>query len=92
MREDYLLSNKYRGAEVERRLAQLRQMAADKQGIPPEQVDMSNMEAFLIQQGSYIDASSDEMAKAYGPVDNFIRDGLGSSDQEINRLQDELLE
>lgn len=92
VREDYLLSNKYRGAEVEKRLAQLRQMAAEKQGIPPEQVDMSNMEAFLVQGASYIDASFDEMVKEYGSVDNFIRDGLGLSDQEINRLRDELLE
>lgn len=92
VREDYLLSNQYRQAEVERRLAQLRQMAAEKQGIPPEQVDMSNMEAFLIQQASYIDASYDEMVKTYDSVDTFIRDGLGLEDQEINRLQDELLE
>jgi protein-tyrosine phosphatase len=96
VREDYLLSNTYRGAEVERRLAKLRQMArqmaAEKQGIPPEQVDMSNMEAFLIQGGSYIDASYDEMVKAYGSVENFIRDGLGLGDQEVDRLGDELLE
>ena len=67
-------------------------MAAEKRGIPPEQVDISNMEAFLIQQGAYIDASYDEMVKAYGSVDTFIRDGLGLSDQEINQLRDELLE
>jgi protein-tyrosine phosphatase len=96
VREDYLLSNKYRGAEVEKRLAQLRQMArqmaAEKRGIPPEQVDMGNMEAFLIQRGSYIDASFDEMVNEYGSVDTFIRDSLGLTDQEINRLGDELLE
>ena len=92
VREDYLLSNTYRRDEVQKRLGQLRGMAAQKQGIPPEQVDMSNMEAFLIQGGSYIDASYDEMVIAYGSVDAFIRDGLGLSDQEINRLRDELLE
>jgi protein-tyrosine phosphatase len=91
VREDYLLSNKYRQAEVEKRLGQLRQMVADKQDVPPEQVDMSNMEAFLIQQGSYIDASRDEMVKDFGSVDNYIRDGLGLSQQEISLLQEELL-
>ena len=92
VREDYLMSNTYRRDEVQKRLGQLRHVAAEKQGTPPEQVDMSNMEAFLIQHGSYIDASYDEMVKTYGSVDAFIRDGLGLSDQEINRLRDELLE
>jgi protein-tyrosine phosphatase len=45
VREDYLLSNNYRQAEVEKRLGQLRQLAAEKQDVSPEQVDMTNMEA-----------------------------------------------
>jgi len=92
VREDYLLSNKYRREEVQKRLAQLRQMAAEKRGILIEQVDMSNMEAFLIQDGSYIDASRDEMIRENRSVENYIRDGLGFSEQEINHLRDELLE
>ena len=36
--------------------------------------------------------SYDEMVKAYGSVENFIRDGLGLGDQELDRLGDELLE
>ena len=92
VREDYLLSNQYRHDEVQNRLAQLRQMAAEKQGVAPEQVDMGNMEAFLIQQRSYIDASYDEMVNTYGSVDTFIRDSLGLDDKQINRLRDELLE
>ena len=92
VREDYLLSNKYRHDEVQKRLGQLRIMAASKKGIPEEQVDMSNMEGFLIQHGSYIDASYDEMVEEYGAVDSYVRDGLGLSEEEIQRLQDELLE
>lgn len=67
-------------------------MAAEKRGILIEQVDMSNMEAFLIQDGSYIDASRDEMIRENRSVENYIRDGLGFSEQEINHLRDELLE
>ncbi len=63
IREDYLLSNKYRKDEVNKRLDQLQRMAAEKRGIQPEQVTMSNMRAFLIQHGSYIDASYDEIRK-----------------------------
>lgn len=92
IREDYLLSNEYRKEEVKKRLDQLQRMAAEKRGIQPEQVDMSNMEAFLIQQASYIDASYDEIVKRYGAVDGFIHKGLGLSEQDINHLRDELLE
>jgi protein-tyrosine phosphatase len=92
VREDYLLSNKYRRDEVQKRLAQLQQMAAKKRSIPPQQVDMSNMEAFLIQHGSYIDASREEMIRENGSIQNYIREGLGLSGQEINNLRNELLE
>ena len=59
VREDYLLSNKYRKAETEKRLAQLRELAAKNQNLPPEEVDMTNINAFYILQGSYIDATRD---------------------------------
>jgi protein tyrosine/serine phosphatase len=67
-------------------------MAAEKRGIRPEEVDMRNMEAFLIQKGSYIDASYDEIIKTYGAVDGFFREGLGLDEQEISQLRHELLE
>jgi protein tyrosine/serine phosphatase len=67
-------------------------MAADKRGIQPEQVDMSNMEAFLIQQGTYIDASYDEVVKMYGGINNFTREGLGLGERKIEQLRHELLE
>jgi protein-tyrosine phosphatase len=92
VREDYLLSNKYRHDEVQMRLGQLRQMAAQKKGIPPERVDMSNMEAFLIQDGSYIDASYEEIVQEHGSVDKYVRDGLGLSEREVQQLREELIE
>ena len=67
-------------------------MAAEIRGIDPEQVDMTNMEAFLIQGGSYIDGSRLEMIDECGSVDNYISQGLGLSDEEIQGLRDELLE
>lgn len=91
VRQDYLLSNEFRKEEVDERLGQLQRMAADKQGLQPEKVDMSNMQAFLIQQGSYIDASFHEMVKINGSVNAFIRQGLNINDQEITNLRDQLL-
>jgi len=67
-------------------------MAAEKRGISPEQVDMNNMEAFLIQDGAYIDASKAEMIDEFGSVNSYITDGLGLSDREIQKLRNELLE
>ena len=66
-------------------------MAAEKQGIAPDQVDMANMEAFLIQNGSYIDASQDEIVKGFGSLANYIQDGLGFSQQDLIQLQETLL-
>jgi protein-tyrosine phosphatase len=92
VREDYLLSNVYRKEEAEKRVADLRAMAAERQGIPPDQVDMTNIKAFYILEGSYIDATRDEILKQYGSMDEYLHRGLGLSDSEIKRLRDELLE
>jgi protein-tyrosine phosphatase len=92
VREDYLLSNDFRKEEVEQRLDQLRQLAAKNQGIAPEEVDMTNIYAFYILEGKYIDAALDEVIKKYGSMDNYIKDGLGITEEEIQRLKDELLE
>jgi protein-tyrosine phosphatase len=92
VREDYLLSNDFRKEEVEQRLEQLRQLAAKNQGIAPAKVDMTNIYAFYILEGKYIDAALDEVIKKYGSMDNYIKEGLGISDDEIQKLKDELLE
>jgi protein-tyrosine phosphatase len=63
IREDYLLSNEYRANEVDRRTNELRLLAADTLLVEPEQVDMTNINAFYILEPEYIDASLDEAVK-----------------------------
>jgi protein-tyrosine phosphatase len=92
VREDYLLSNAYRKAEVEKRLSALRLKAAETLYIKPKQVDVTNMNAFYILHASYIDASLDEAVKKYGSMGNYIRDGLGITDKELSDLREHLLE
>jgi len=92
VREDYLLSNLYRNEEVEKRLAQLRVTAAERKGVAPEEVDMANIEAFYVLQSTYIDAALDEINKQHGSMRTYLRQGLGLTDAEIERLQDGLLE
>ena len=92
VREDYLLSNTYRQEEIEHRLTQLRDLHAENTGVTPEEVDTTNMDAFYIHQGAYIDAALDQAVEDYGSMEAYIRDGLGISDQEVERLRSQLLE
>jgi len=92
IREDYLLSNTYRQEEINHRLAQLRDLYAENNGIPPEEVDTTNMDAFYILQGAYIDAALEQAVEEYGSMEAYIRDGLGISDEEVEQLRSQLLE
>lgn len=92
VREDYLLSNKYRHEEINRRINELQLLAADTLLVEPEQVDMTNIKAFYILQPEYIDASLNQAVKEYGSMENYIRNGLGISDEEITSLREQLLE
>ena len=91
IREDYLLSNETRKDEIEKRLEQLKQLNAQNRGIPIEDVDTTNLDAFYILDGSYIDASLAAAVKEFGSMDNYIRKGLGLSHEEVERLRIELL-
>lgn len=92
VREDYLLSNVYRRDEIKRRVGELRQLYASNNDMPVEQVDSTNIEAFYILQGSYIDAALQQAIADYGSMDAYIRDGLGISNTELLQLQQQLLE
>lgn len=92
VREDYLLSGKYRGKEISRRVNELQQLAADTLLVETEQVDMTNIEAFYILEPEYIDASLDEAVKLYGSMEEYIRKGLDITDKERAKLREQLLE
>ena len=92
IRADYLLTNTFRAAEVEATLAKIRQMAAETLDVPPEDVDMTNVEAFYIVDGSYIDGSLEQAVADYGSMEAYIRAGLGITDEEIEELRRQLLE
>jgi protein-tyrosine phosphatase len=92
IREDYLLTNEYRAEEVSATLDKIRSMVADKRGVAPEEVDMSNVEAFYILDGSYIDGALEQAVAEYGSMEDYIREGLGISDDEIEMLKNQLLE
>jgi len=92
IRKDYLLSNEYRAEEIEKRLKYFQQLAADNQEIQPEEVDMTNAEAFYVLQGFYIDAVKSTIEKEHGSIDNYMMDGLGLTAADLQQLKDQLLE
>ena len=92
VRADYLLSNTYRQEEIDHRLAQLRDHHAENTGVSPEEVDTTNMEAFYILQGAYIDAALEQAIGEFGSMEAYIRDGLRISDEEVEELKRQLLE
>jgi protein-tyrosine phosphatase len=92
VREDYLLSNVYRAEEIEAQLDRIRGKVASDRGIPPEEVDMTNVKAFFMLEGHYIDGTLEKAVEEYGSMEAYVRDGLGLTDEEIERLREELLE
>ena len=92
IRQDYLLTNEYRAEEVQAKLAKIRQQAATTLGVSEDEVDMTNVEAFYILEGSYIDGTLEQAVADYGSMEAYIRDGLGITDDEVESLRSELLE
>lgn len=92
VREDYLLSNTYRAEENNKRIQELTKEAAKTLGVPMAEVDTTNMKAFYILQGDYIDGTLEVIQQEYGSMDEYLLKGLGLSREEINTLRVELLE
>ena len=92
VREDYLLSNTYRSKEIKRRIEQLTKEAAKTLNIPPEDVDTTNLVAFYVLEGNYIDATLEVIEKEHGSMDNYLTKGLGLSQEELRTLREQLLE
>ncbi len=92
VREDYLLSNTYREEENDKRIEQLTAEAAKTLGVPPSEVDTTNMVAFYILQSDYIDGTLEVILQEYGSMENYLQQGLGLSSEELDVLRQQLLE
>ncbi len=92
VREDYLLSNTYRAQENDKRIEQLTIEASKTLGVSVEKVDTTNIVAFYILQGEYIDGTLEVIHREYGSMENYLLKGLGLSSEEIDILRQQLLE
>lgn len=90
--EDYLLSNEYRAAANAATIAQVRTLVAGVQGVPEDQVDMSNLEALLEVRPEYLQAAFDAVDEKFGSFDAYLTDGLGLTEAQIAALRDSMLE
>jgi len=50
------------------------------------------MRAFYILEAAYIDAANDEIMREYGSMEEYVRVGLGLTEEDIQRLRAELLD
>lgn len=60
-------------------------------GVPAVEIDMTNAEAFMIQEGSYIDASRDEVISRFGSFDRYADEALHLDASVVEHLRDTLL-
>lgn len=92
VREDYLLSNECRKEQNDKRIGQLRDLAAEHSGVAPQEVDTANIRAFYVLDGSYIDASKETVKKDYGSFDQYLLEGLELTQEEVAALRELMLE
>lgn len=92
IREDYLLSNTYRAEENNKRIKELTKEASKTLGVAVEEVDTTNLKAFYILQGDYIDGTLEVIQEEYGSMEAYLQKGLGITKEEIDRLREQLLE
>lgn len=92
VREDYLLTNQLRKHVTEQTLERIRTKVATERNMKPEDVDLSDVQAFYVLACSYIDGALRAAKQQYGSMEGYIRDGLGITDAEITQLKSALLE
>lgn len=85
-RSNYLLSNTFREAENQAQLNALREAVKDQPGI-----DIKKLEAAFTLQPHHFDVILDTIQELHGNLENYFREGLELSEQEINALRSNLL-
>ena len=90
--EDYLLSNHYRKADNDKLLGLMRTLAAARAGADGEQSLSRHVEDLVYVKEQNLSAALAEIVDRYGSVQSYLMEGLGASQDRLNRLRDELLE
>jgi protein-tyrosine phosphatase len=90
--EDYLLSNHFRKEENDKLLGMIRSFAANHGGPEAEEIALSRVEGLLYVKEQSLEAARAEIIERHGSTESFLIEGLGCSQESLERLRDDLLE
>lgn len=90
VREDYLLSNDCRKEESEKRIIQLEELAFSNPSITDKAQNKTNIEAFYILHGDYIDGTKTAIETKYGDIYGYLN-SMAISQSEITNIQQLLI-
>ena len=86
---DYLLTNEVIASELKDSVESFLEIIKTHK-VPTEE-DRENLTNFVTMHSEYLQAALDRVVEEYGSVDNFIRDGIGITDEQRNAFRAALL-
>ena len=89
--DDYLLTNEVIASDLQEAVEYFLETIRTNTGQEPTEEDMENLTNFVTMHSEYLQSALDRVVEVYGSVDNFIRDGIGISDEQRNAFRASLL-
>ena len=89
--DDFLLTNDVIALDIQETVESFREMIIANTGKEPTEEDMENLTNFSSMHSEYLQAALDQVVEEYGSVDNFIRDGIGITDEQRNAFRTSFL-
>ena len=88
--DDYLLTNEVIASDLQEAVEYFLETMISYGHIPTEE-DRENLTNFVTMHSEYLQAALDRVVEEYGSFDNFIRDGIGITDEQRNAFRADLL-
>jgi len=89
--DDFLLTNEVTASDIQDAVELFRETIIANTGQEPTEEDMENLTNFATMHSEYLQAALDRVVEEYGSVDNFIRDGIGITDDQRSAFRAALL-
>ena len=89
--DDYLLTNEVIASDLQEAVEYFLETIRTNTGQEPTEEDGENLTNFVTMHSEYLQAALDRVAEEYGSFDNFIRNGIGITDEQRNAFRAALL-
>lgn len=89
--DDFLLTNEVTALDIQDAVELFRETIIANTGQEPTEEDMENLTNVATMHSEYLQAALDRVVEEYGSVDNFIRDGIGITDEQRSAFRAALL-